>query len=907
MRLAWLAALALIAALLLLSRPPAKSSEILENGGFESGTDAWSAVTGQLDPVASPVHGGTGAARYSGSGSPSSQEVFQWVTVQPSAAYQFSGWVVLDDPDVQQVYLRIVWFNSSGVDIGSHDSLAPLTGTDAAYRFLTTGSIVSPSAAAAARAGVRVLTNGDFTVYLDDLSLEGPDAAPPPTPAPSPTPSPAPSPPSPSPAPTPTPTSAPTPPATPTATPVPAVTPSPSPVPTPTPTPLLEPYVFPALTNGGFEQLRPDGTPYGWRKVGGTLGTSEAFRSEGARSLSVASETGSTKWAYQTVSANGGSYYEASVMAAAPGGAEAFLRLSWYESNDGSGEAIAVHDSSPLPGGSPGFHPLSTGPVLAPPDAHSVKVRLMLRPASDTPVVAYFDAASFAPVSPPPATPTPTARPESPTPHVTLPSTPTPGPTTSAAPAPTAAATATGTPQPEPEVFSSLTNGGFEESREDGTPYGWRKAGGEMALTEERYSEGGLSLRFWSGTAATKWAYQTVVVEPGAYYEARASALKDDPNVRAVFLRISWYESEDGSGEASAFADSDHLETDAPSFRSLSTGLIRAPDDARSAKVKLMLRPASTTPAAVFFDDVQFSEIEVTPPPPEPSDTPEPSAPPTPAETTSTAPIVFPTLTNGGFEEISEDGQPYGWKHQGGTIASVSEPASEGVRSLAFTSRTGSTKWVYQTVLADPSSYYEASAQALAGAGAVKDVFLRVTWYESEDGSGQALGSADSRDASLTQAGFQPLVTGRIQAPAEARSAKVKLVLRPSSATETTVYFDAVEFRQVPPPTAGPPTVASNGGPPPEPTSGATPVVLRAAFTPVLLNNVRPPDALPAGNAAGAGGGAGSDAVLLALAIAGPAAAAVFMGVLWLRGPARRQGGEGQSGGGHVGENPTGR
>jgi len=920
MRYLWLAGLALAAALLLLTRPPANSTELLQNGDFESGTDGWSVVTGQLEPVASPVHGGAGAARYSGAGSPSTQEVFQWVTVQPGSSYQFSAWVLLDDPDVEQVYLRIVWSDENGVGIGSQDSLAPLTGTSTSYRSLSTGTIVAPAAAAMARAGVRVLTNGDFSVYLDDVSLEGAASTPSPvptpaptsvTPTPTPTLAPVPTPtPVPTPAPGPTLTPTPAPPATPTATPRPTPSPTPRPTPSPTatltPTPPGEAIVFPTLTNGGFEELRPDGTPYGWRKIGGVLGTSDAYRTEGARSLSLYSETASTKWAYQTVSATGGSYYEATVMAAVPdGGAEAFLRLSWYESDDGSGEAIAVHDSPGLTGGGRSFQRLSTGPVGAPAEARSVKVRLMLRPASAAPVAVYFDGASLALTSPPPATPAPASPAPTATPKPTLVPTTVPTPAPSVTPTPTAAASGTpdATPLPEPEVFPALTNGGFEEGREDGTPYGWRKVGGEIALTGEHFSEGSLSLRFASQTAATKWVYQTVTVQPGAYYQARAFALKDDPNVTAAFLRISWYESEDGTGEALGSSDSALLETDSPSFRLLSTGAIRAPDEARSAKVKLMLRPASSAPAAVLFDAVSLAEAAATPSPPE-SPAPEPSPAAAPPTAGRPEPTVFAALTNGGFEDLGQDGRPFGWRQQGGDITSVTDPRTEGARALAFTSRTGSTKWAYQMVLVDPSVYYQAVAQALVPGGGVKDVFLRVSWYESEDGSGEALGSADS-PAAVPSGGFQTISTGRIRAPSEARSAKVRLMVRPASESEVTVYFDAVEFRAAGVSTGSPLVPADGASPSPEGMEHAAPTVLGALFTPVVLSNVQAPDAPPAVGVAAGGGEKG--ALFIALAVGAPLLAIAVVGVLRLRRPGGRGDSSGPDVAGHVGENPTGR
>ena len=56
---------------------------------------------------------------------------------------------------------------------------------------------------------------------------------------------------------------------------------------------------------------------------------------------------------------------------------------------------------------------------------------------------------------------------------------------------------------------------------------------------------------------------------------------------------------------------------DGDSFATVSTGAIRAPDEARSAQLRIMLRPAGEAPAVLHVDDVSF----------------EPAAPPAPAPT----------------------------------------------------------------------------------------------------------------------------------------------------------------------------------------------------------------------------------------------------------------------------------
>lgn len=379
-------------ATLALAGSSAGASELLANGGFEQGSLGWSFLGGnltELDAVSAPVHGGELAGRFAGSGQPTTQFVYQSMNVQPNQSYELSGWAAASGDAINGAFLRISWFDSGGAPVLHDDSLG-LPVPDGSFHLLTTGQRVSPAAARLARASLYILANSNtpFTVHLDDFAFTGPAVVPPPVPTPTSTPVPAV---------TPTPV-APT--ATPGSTPKPAPSPTGAPAPQPTPpgtgapTPVVEPEVFPRLVNGGFEDLRHNGTPYGWHKQGGLMSTATDRRTEGARALVLSSNTTSTKWAYQTVAVEGGSYYEASVQAdAGPGSEAAFLRLSWYATADGSGQAISSTNSSET--AVAGFRPLTTGPVQAPPGAQSAKVRLMLRPSSADPAFAYFDSAGF--------------------------------------------------------------------------------------------------------------------------------------------------------------------------------------------------------------------------------------------------------------------------------------------------------------------------------------------------------------------------------------------------------------------------------------------------------------------------------------------------------------------------------
>jgi hypothetical protein len=384
-----------MAALLVAGSSRVGAADLLANGGFEQGVDGWSLNAGVLDAVPSPVHAGALAGRFSGTGQPSTQFAYQVAAVQPDDEYEASGWMAGTAAGGPRAFLRISWFDASD-QLVSHSDSAWLPQFDGAFYPLTTGVLLSPSAARKARLSAVVQADSTFAVHLDDLQLAGP-AAIPSTPIPPTTPTP-PGPPSPTPPLSPTPS-----PARPTPTPRPGKTPSPSSSPAPPATPALEsePLVWPELVNTSFEQLRDDGSPLGWRKQGGNIGAS-AVVTDGVRSLALSSQTGSTKWAYQTVGVTGGAYYRAAVDVDAGQGAEAaFLRLAWYASDDGSGPALSSVDSTDSVATSDGeFRRLTTDVVYAPLEAATVKFRLMLRPLSNEPAVAFFDFASFSMAQP---------------------------------------------------------------------------------------------------------------------------------------------------------------------------------------------------------------------------------------------------------------------------------------------------------------------------------------------------------------------------------------------------------------------------------------------------------------------------------------------------------------------------
>ena len=174
---------------------------------------------------------------------------------------------------------------------------------------------------------------------------------------------------------------------------------------TPTPSPPAIQSTFGGLLqNGDFEDIA-DGKPLAWSKFGGSLeSSSNAFRGKNAASL--ASDTSSTKWLFQVAPVSGGRWYQGSAIAGVTGSGEAFIRLSWYASADGSGTSTGQHDSPVT--SNPGWTPLTTGGIQAPAGARSVRFRLMLRPMGNA--TARFDDALLEESAA--ATPTPTPAPQ---------------------------------------------------------------------------------------------------------------------------------------------------------------------------------------------------------------------------------------------------------------------------------------------------------------------------------------------------------------------------------------------------------------------------------------------------------------------------------------------------------------
>ncbi|MBI2723816.1 MAG: lamin tail domain-containing protein [Chloroflexi bacterium] len=217
--------------------------------------------------------------------------------------------------------------------------------------------------------------------------------------------------------------------------------------------------------------------------------------------------------------------------------------------------------------------------------------------------VFFVDAVRFDGTAPASATATPTAdalagtstpamtgtRTATSTRTVTPTRTPTPTRTTT----PTATSTAA--------LTTSLRNGDFE-ARDGDMPAAWRQYGGEFSITADAHG-GAAAGELQSNTDSTKWLYQTVIVDPGATRNFSAWVR----GTGTVWLRVSWYASDDASGEAVGADDSTaRLDGGASEYTRLETGAITAPPGARAAKLRMMLAPPKGAPAYLLADDAAW-------------------------------------------------------------------------------------------------------------------------------------------------------------------------------------------------------------------------------------------------------------------------------------------------------------
>lgn len=649
--LCWPLAALLVAALAAVAIEQAGDPDtdgLLINGGFEDGRTGWDYLGGDLSIVEAIdlVADGARAARLHVGPDQPLLRVFLHVPGAAGGTLQLSGLALIDDPNVEWTRLELSWYTAQNT---YGEAVSPqLSATGGMYQQLATAAGEVPCDAIDVRVSIVVRRYSAATeahAYFDALQLTsvGPPAVCP-TSTPSPTLSP-----------TVTDT------ATPTETSIATLTATRTRTATRTPTltrtatdtrtsadtrtpTLTQTPSVPAtgtatpshglLINGGFEAAA-GGAPAGWRTFGGALTQVSSWVRSGNGAGCFASATASTKWVFQTVAVQPGEWYEFDgyVLQNDPAVDAAWLRISWYASDDGSGSALSMTDSlEELTQPEPAFAHLTTGPVRAPADAHSANARIMLRPLSDAEAVICIDDVTFVrTVTPPTAAPTASATPSatrtatSPRPTVTPARQPTALPVATAIVSPRALDTPTRTPAlvtsttPTPPLSAGdlprsanglLVNGGFEESSE-GEPAGWSHYGGLLSQVDEPVHDGRFAGAVFSSSASTKWAYQTVAVTPLRWHEMAAFVYYDHPGVEAVWLRVSWYTSGDGGGSAVESVDSlSAFDAPAAGYRELRTGPVQAPPGVHSARTRVMLRPRSELSALIYIDDVSFRVVD---------------------------------------------------------------------------------------------------------------------------------------------------------------------------------------------------------------------------------------------------------------------------------------------------------
>ena len=238
------------------------------------------------------------------------------------------------------------------------------------------------------------------------------------------------------------------------------------------------------------------------------------------------------------------------------------------------------------------------------------------------------------------------------------------------------------------------------------------------------------------------------------------------------------------------------LPVDATAYTFITTGPTTAPDQARSARLLVMLSASGLASACV--DDLSLAGAtalahrDAHAHLPAPSSTP--TSPPTPTvsptATATEVPMPSGSILNGGFEEGVED-IPAAWQKFGGFLYRSAAFPRSGSFAGALSSSTDSTKWVYQPLSVDPGRSYAFHGFVLKNGPPESTVLLRISWYTSSDASGSSFASSDSPESlSGSDPSFRYLSTGSVTAPGRPAqpapasfSSLPRLPLRPSTWT----------------------------------------------------------------------------------------------------------------------------
>lgn len=381
-------AVALASVALLAASAAAQDADMLRgrlDADFEAGAAGWFATGGALT-----TEGGAGRVVATAAGPLVVSSEWWRVPTVPGAAHTLQLRVAADSR-LSDVRTQLAFRAADGASLGTAGVDALVAPGDA-FTLVSVRPLVSPADAAFAQITVRATAGTAGAVLrLDGVSLARDAATAPPLAAatagadpPAPTPPPN--------ATATSPTATPTPPRT--ATAAPRATTPPRASGTAAPTALLHE----ALYNGGFEAGLD-----GWTHAGGSLELTTGL--DGAHAALLGSASDTTKWLQQAATVRGGEWYAAHArIKLGPRVATAWLRLVWYASVDASGAQLDIADSTPLTGEAGVTADVDIGPALAPADARSVRVRVLLRPAGADTATIVVDAIALAPATPPEAT-----------------------------------------------------------------------------------------------------------------------------------------------------------------------------------------------------------------------------------------------------------------------------------------------------------------------------------------------------------------------------------------------------------------------------------------------------------------------------------------------------------------------
>ncbi len=287
-----------------------------------------------------------------------------------------------------------------------------------------------------------------------------------------------------------------------------------------------------------------------------------------------------------------------------------------------------------------------------------------------------------------------------------------------------------------------------------------------------------VSLRWLDGAGVILQSYDAPGTPGSSYSQLTVSAQAAPPMTAAVSLRI-----EASGGPASVCVDDASLEGPALVPPTLTPTLTITPAPTETPTRTPTTAPATKTPRP----PTATREPSATKPPTTPAGTS--TAPRTKAGASSSSSVISDSLVNGGFEAGLAP-----WQKFGGELGLVASPSHTGAGAGMLTSATASTKWAYQVLSVQPGATYEFDGYLWPGGG-IAEAYLRVSWYQSADGSGAAIGNTDSTGRLSGGAGdYAYLTTGSVAAPDAAQSARARVMLAPQSAASSTLYMDDLGF-----------------------------------------------------------------------------------------------------------------